>query len=54
VSVQRAFEISSNVGISKVIYKHYASQPEKFVDGLCRLGINQPLHISIPGEGAFP
>ena len=51
VSVQRAFEISSNVGISKVICKHYTSQPEKFVDGLCRLGINQPLHLSIPGEG---
>jgi cell division protein FtsI (penicillin-binding protein 3) len=51
VSVQRAFELSSNVGISKVIYKHYANQPQKFVDGLCRLGINQPLHLSIPGEG---
>jgi cell division protein FtsI (penicillin-binding protein 3) len=52
VSVQRAFELSSNVGISKVITKHYSSQPEKFVDGLCRLGINQPLHLSIPGEGS--
>jgi len=52
VNVQRAFELSSNVGISKVICKHYASQPQKFVDGLCRLGINQPLHLSIPGEGA--
>ena len=51
VTVQRAFELSSNVGISKVIYKRYSSQPEKFVDGLCRLGINQPLHLSIPGEG---
>ncbi len=51
VSVQRAFELSSNVGISKVIYKHYSNQPQKFVDGLCRLGINQPLHLSIPGEG---
>ncbi len=51
VNIQRAFELSSNVGISKVITKHYSSQPEKFVDGLCRLGINQPLHLSIPGEG---
>lgn len=51
VTVQRAFEISSNVGISKVIYKHYASQPQKFVDGLCRLGLNRPLNLSIPGEG---
>jgi cell division protein FtsI (penicillin-binding protein 3) len=51
VSVQRAFEISSNVGISKIIYKYYQDQPKKFVDGLCRLGLNQPLHLSIPGEG---
>ncbi len=52
VSVQRAFEISSNVGISKTIYKYYADQPKKFVDGLCRLGLDKPLHLSIPGEGA--
>jgi len=51
VTVQRAFEMSSNVGISKIIYKHYADQPKKFVDGLCRLGLNEPLHLSIPGEG---
>ena len=51
VNVQRAFELSSNVGISKVIYKHYATQPQKFVDGLCRLGLNRPLDLSIPGEG---
>jgi len=51
ITVQRAFELSSNVGISKIIYKHYATQPQKFVDDLCRLGLNQPLHLSIPGEG---
>lgn len=51
VSVQRAFEISSNVGISKTIYKYYANQPKKFVDGLCRLGLAKPLHLIIPGEG---
>jgi cell division protein FtsI (penicillin-binding protein 3) len=51
VTIQRAFEISSNVGISKEIYKYYANQPKKFVDGLCRLGLNEPLHLSIPGEG---
>ncbi|HTB07898.1 MAG TPA: penicillin-binding protein [Bacteroidia bacterium] len=51
VTVQHAFEISSNVGISKIIYKYYDNQPKKFVDGLCRLGLNLPLHLSIPGEG---
>ena len=51
VTVQRAFEMSSNVGISKIIYKYYANQPKKFVDGFCRLNLNEPLHLSIPGEG---
>ncbi len=51
VSVQRAYEMSSNVGISKIIYKYYANQPKKFVDGLCRLGLDKPLNLSIPGEG---
>lgn len=34
VTVQRAFEISSNVGISKIIQKHYAKNPQAFVDKL--------------------
>ncbi len=51
VSVQRAFEMSSNVGISKEIFKYYEHQPKKFVDGLCRLGLDKPLSLSIPGEG---
>lgn len=51
VTLQRAFEISSNVGISKIIFSHYQNKPQKFIDGLCRLGLNQTLHLSIPGEG---
>ncbi|HXP50154.1 MAG TPA: penicillin-binding protein [Bacteroidia bacterium] len=51
VTVQRAFEMSSNVGISKIVYKYYANQPKKFVDGLSRLGLDKPLNLSIPGEG---
>lgn len=50
VTVQRAFEMSSNVGISKIIYKYYANQPKKFVDGLCRLGLDKPLGLNMPGE----
>lgn len=50
VTVQRAFEMSSNVGISKIIYKYYANQPKKFVDGLCRLGLDKALGMNMPGE----
>ncbi|MCF8296384.1 MAG: transpeptidase family protein [Saprospiraceae bacterium] len=51
VNVQRAFEVSSNVGVSKLIYKAYSKNPQEFIDGLSRLGINKPLGIEIKGEG---
>ncbi len=51
VTVQRVFEISSNVGVSKIITQHYSKNPEKFVEGLKRLSLEKPLGLSIPGEG---
>lgn len=42
---------SSNIGVSYLIDKHYFNNPDKFVDGIYRIGINQPLHLQIPGEG---
>ncbi|HXH19701.1 MAG TPA: penicillin-binding protein [Chitinophagales bacterium] len=52
VSVREAFEISSNVGISKIISKHYGLQPEKFVKHLRDLHLNEKLDIEIDGEAA--
>jgi cell division protein FtsI (penicillin-binding protein 3) len=51
ITVQRAFEVSSNVGISRIIYKYYKDDPEKFIDRLYRMHLNEPLHIDIKGEG---
>jgi cell division protein FtsI (penicillin-binding protein 3) len=34
ISAGRAFEVSSNVGIVKLIYDNYKDKPQKFVDGL--------------------
>lgn len=51
VSVKRAFEVSSNVGIVKLIYDNYRDQPERFVDRLYTLGIHEPLGLPIKGEG---
>lgn len=50
VSVQRAFEVSSNVGISKVIYQHYAKNPQAFVNNIRDMKLDQPLDLEIPGE----
>lgn len=51
ISVARAFELSSNVGISKVITKAYKHQPQKLIDKFYDMRLNQPLGIDIPGEG---
>ncbi len=50
ISLQRAFEKSSNVGISKLINQHYKDKPEQFVNRLYSMGLNEPLGISISGE----
>lgn len=42
---------SSNIGVSYLIDKYYFNDPDKFVDGIYRIGLNQPLRLQIPGEG---
>ena len=51
IDVTRILEVSSNVGVSYLIDKHYKDNPQKFVDGLKRMSIDQPLHLQISGEG---
>ena len=50
LTIRRAFELSSNVGIAGAIWSRYKNDPQKFVDGLKRLRLDQPTGISIPGE----
>lgn len=51
IDVTRILEVSSNIGVSYLIDKHYRDNPQKFVDGLKRMSIDQPLHLQIAGEG---
>jgi cell division protein FtsI (penicillin-binding protein 3) len=51
MTVQQAFEKSSNVGISKVIYKAYSSNPQAFVDRLHSFSVNKRMGLEIRGEG---
>lgn len=51
ITVSRILEVSSNIGVSYLIDKYYHDNPQKFVDGLKRMNIDQPLHLQIPGEG---
>ncbi|MFB6305440.1 MAG: penicillin-binding protein [Flavobacteriales bacterium] len=51
ISVQEAFEKSSNVGISKVINRSYSKDPQSFIDRLYKMGLNKKLGLNIGGEG---
>jgi len=52
ITASRAFEVSSNVGVVKLIYNNYKDNPQKFIDGLNRMDLNKKLGISIVGEDA--
>ncbi|MDY0342209.1 MAG: penicillin-binding protein [Lentimicrobium sp.] len=51
ISARRAFELSSNVGISKIVHKAYQNKPQAFIDRLYAMRLNQPLGLDISGEG---
>ena len=51
LTVTQILEVSSNIGTSSIIEKYYGSNPQKFVDGLKRMSIDQPLQLQIAGEG---
>ncbi len=51
ISSARALEVSSNVGISKLIYNGYKDNPKKFIKGLRKMNLDQPLGLPIKGEG---
>lgn len=51
LTVPQILMVSSNIGVSYIIDKNYSDNPQKFVDGLKRMSIDQPLHLQISGEG---
>ncbi|MFK7905960.1 MAG: penicillin-binding transpeptidase domain-containing protein, partial [Chitinophagales bacterium] len=50
ITVAKAIEISSNVGISKLIVKHYGQDPAKFIDKLRSMNLTEATGIEIIGE----
>lgn len=51
LTIQEVFETSSNVGVSKLITKYYAKNPQQYVDKINSFQLNKKLGLSIPGEG---
>ena len=51
ISLAEAFERSSNTGMVQAIYENYKNHPERFVNRLINMGLNEPLGIPVLGEG---
>jgi len=51
VTVSKAFEISSNTAIAKIIHNNYKDNPEKFVNRLMNMGLSKELGLPVKGEG---
>lgn len=51
ISVRQAFEYSSNIGVSKMIYARFGDNPGRFVQYLKEMGLTQPLGFQMIGEG---
>lgn len=51
LTLEQILMYSSNIGVSYLIDKHYFNNPDKFVEGIYRIGLNRKLHLDIPGEG---
>ncbi len=51
LSVQEVFEKSSNIGVAKLITRHFASHPDKFIEYLKKMKLDKPLNFQMVGEG---
>lgn len=51
ISAARVFEVSSNVGIVKIIEENYKDDPNKFIKGLERMHVGKKIGLPIKGEG---
>jgi cell division protein FtsI (penicillin-binding protein 3) len=50
VTVQQAFEHSSNVAMAKLADKYFGLKPQKFIDYIDKLSLSKPIGIQITGE----
>jgi cell division protein FtsI (penicillin-binding protein 3) len=50
LSVQQVFEKSSNIGISKMVNKHFGTNPQRYIDYIRGMGLSEPLGLQMKGE----
>lgn len=51
ISVARAFELSSNTALVQMVRDNYVNDPERYVDRLYSMNLNDKIDLPISGEG---
>ena len=49
ISLPRILEVSSNIGVSRIIDEKYGNRPERFIEGIYRTGLAADLKLPIQG-----
>lgn len=50
LTIQEAFEKSSNIAVSKLINKHFSINPQKYVDYIKAMGLTEKIDFQMKGE----
>ena len=50
ITMKKIFELSSNIGVAKIITKFYEGKEKDFIDRLYSFGLNKPLGLGFLGE----
>jgi len=52
ITAKRVFEVSSNIGVAKLITQNYAGEEKDFFKRIHQFGLDVPVKVGISGEGA--
>jgi len=50
ITVQQTIEQSSNIGVSRLVTKHFGNQPARYIEYMQRFGITRPFGFQVIGE----
>ncbi|MDP2335034.1 MAG: penicillin-binding transpeptidase domain-containing protein [Bacteroidota bacterium] len=50
ITMKKIFELSSNIGVAKIITKFYEGKEKDFIDRIYSFGLNKPLGLGFLGE----
>lgn len=51
LSIQEVFEKSSNIGVAKLISHYFGDNPQRYIDYIKHMNLDQPLGFQMVGEG---